>query len=165
MQAESNLVEILEKNVGPCRPGEFGQVVVTPLHAFAMPLLRYVNGDLAEAGGSAACGRGLPVIRRVLGRERQMVRLPNGDVFYPQDLGGLVAGLRKIRQFQLVRTAETQMEVRLSVRAPLDDDEGALLRKRIHDRFQYPFDVSFTYMDVIPREPSGKFFDFKSEVG
>ena len=45
-------------------PGEIGRLVVTRLHHFATPLLRYDIGDYAEVGDACPCGRGLPVLRR-----------------------------------------------------------------------------------------------------
>ena len=71
VQAEGAYVEILDERNRSCSPGEVGSVVVTPLHNYAMPLIRYVVGDFAEVGGAAACGRGLQVIERVLGRTRR----------------------------------------------------------------------------------------------
>lgn len=164
VQAETTLVEILDDQGRDCAPGEVGRVVVTPLHAFAMPLLRYAVGDLAEAGGPASCGRGLPMIRRVIGRERHMVRLPDGRSFYPSYVG-LMGGFHEVRQFQIVRIAETVLELRLVAAVPLAEDRLDLLKERIIERFQFPFEVVVVYLDAIPRERSGKFLDFKTEVG
>ncbi|MDP1717022.1 MAG: hypothetical protein Q8L40_03015, partial [Burkholderiales bacterium] len=61
VQEENLLVEILDEQGRPCRPGETGRVVITTLHNFAMPLVRYENGDYAEVGGPCPCGRGLMV--------------------------------------------------------------------------------------------------------
>lgn len=162
-QAETAMVEIVDEQGRACGPGEVGSVVVTPLHGFAMPLIRYAIGDHAEAGGRAACGRGLPVIERVLGRLRNMVRLPDGRVFYPL-YTNLMRGLDKVIQFQIVRRAVTVLEVRLVTRAPLEAGEEAELKRRVRERFQYPFEVSLVYCDTIPRTRSGKFLDYVSAL-
>ena len=47
LQSESVHVEILDEAGRPCAPGEIGRVIVSPLHNFAMPLLRYESGDYA----------------------------------------------------------------------------------------------------------------------
>lgn len=62
VQSEAVYVEVLRDDGAPCSPGEPGQVVATPLHNFAMPLLRYELGDMAALGEACGCGRGLPVI-------------------------------------------------------------------------------------------------------
>lgn len=68
VQSESVLLEIVDESGQACPPGEAGRVLVTSLHNFATPLIRYELGDLAVFGAPCACGRGLPVISRVLGR-------------------------------------------------------------------------------------------------
>ncbi len=163
VQAETVLLEIIDDQGRPCAPGQLGRVVVTALHAFAMPLLRYELGDLAEPGGPATCGRGLPVIARVLGRSRDMVRLPDGRVLYP-NISGVVKGFGKIVQWQVARIAEREVALRLVVKAPLDATEEAALRARLRDGFDYPFDVSIVYRSEIPHAPSGKFFEYVSEI-
>lgn len=72
VQSETVYVEILRDDGSPCEVGETGQVVVTDLHNFAMPLIRYAIGDIAQVGPPCACGRGLPVLSRILGRVRNI---------------------------------------------------------------------------------------------
>jgi phenylacetate-CoA ligase len=60
--AENCLLELLD---AAGRPARAGRVVVTPLHNFATPLLRYDLGDEAEFGPPCACGRALPVLTRI----------------------------------------------------------------------------------------------------
>lgn len=45
-------VEILRADGSPCSAGEVGRVVVTTLHGFAMPLLRYELRDYAEVAST-----------------------------------------------------------------------------------------------------------------
>jgi phenylacetate-coenzyme A ligase PaaK-like adenylate-forming protein len=68
VQSESVLVEVLDVEGRACAPGAVGRVVVTTLQNFAMPLVRYDIGDVAEAGDPCPCGRGLPVLRRIARR-------------------------------------------------------------------------------------------------
>ena len=44
-----------------------------------MPLLRYEIGDYAEVGPTCDCGRTLPVLTRILGRDRNRLVMPNGE--------------------------------------------------------------------------------------
>ncbi len=159
VQAEDVLVEILDDSNRPCAPGEVGQVVVTPLHNFAMPLIRYQVGDLAEVGEPCPCGRGLPVLSRVLGRLRGMVRLPNGEQHLP-NYQDMLKGFDDVIQFQIVRRAEQELEMKLVMSHQLSADEAQELKRRVCERFKHPFAVTFTYHDEIPRGPGGKFQDY-----
>jgi phenylacetate-CoA ligase len=167
IQSESVLVEVIKDNGELCDAGEVGRVVITTLHNFAMPLLRYEIGDYAEVGAPCDCGRGLPVLTRILGRERNIFRLPTGEQVWPSwDLGGLpdVGAVRAIRQFQVVQHEIEDVELRLVVSRKLSESEEAVLRNLLQRSLRYPFEVRITYSDRIPAGPTGKFEDFCSHV-
>src|SRR5690606_21233357 len=64
------------------------ELLITDLHNYGMPLLRYANGDLGTAlHGSCGCGRGLPRLASVDGRKLDALRTPDGR-FGPGELIG-----------------------------------------------------------------------------
>lgn len=164
IQSEGIYVEILDDNNQPCKPGEIGRVVVTPLHNFGSPLIRYEVGDYAEAGEQCDCGRTLPVIKRVLGRVRNMVKLPNGGQVWPEFGYADFDNIKKIKQLQLIQHKIDAIEAKIVVSSPLTTEEENQLVKIWQRNFHYPFKINFTYVDLIPRGPSGKFEEFKSAI-
>ncbi|OGQ96336.1 MAG: hypothetical protein A2521_10835 [Deltaproteobacteria bacterium RIFOXYD12_FULL_57_12] len=164
VQSENLLVEVLNDHNQACRPGEIGKVAVTTLHNYAMPLIRYEVGDYAEVGTPCPCGRGLPVLSRVLGRQRNMLVLPDGRRIWPTFGVSTWAQDLPIIQFQFVQKDLERIEARLVTSRPLTNDEEARLISALHRRLTYPFQVDFTYMTEIPRSSSGKFEDFMSDV-
>jgi phenylacetate-CoA ligase len=165
VQAEGALVEVLDDDGLACGPGEVGRVVVTPLHNFVTPLLRYALGDQAEVGPPCGCGRGLPVLARVLGRTRNMLRLPSGGSVWPSlRAGELRKTVPAVRQFQLVQRSLEGLELRLVVRRPLAVAEEAALRDWLLRRLGHRFAVAISYHDEIPRSARGKYEDFRSEL-
>lgn len=68
VQSEFVHVEVLGKDDQPCRAGQTGRIVVTPLRNYQTPLIRYDTGHHAEMGGPCSCGRTLPVLTRILER-------------------------------------------------------------------------------------------------
>lgn len=167
VQAEGILVEVLDHLGRPCRAGELGRVVVTPLHNFAMPLIRYDIGDFAVLGEACPCGRGLPVLKRILGRKQNMLVLPSGERRWPLLSSGdirALLGIAPIRQYQFVQKSLEAMELRLALERPLQGDEEQGLRRWVEEKFGHPFAVAFAIFDEIPRPASGKFEDFIGEV-
>lgn len=164
VQAEGVRVEVLDDHDRPCAPGEIGRVVVTPLHNFAFPLLRYDIGDYAEVGAPCACGRGLPVLTRILGRQRNMLTFPDGRKTWPilnfRSLNGIVP-VRQLRMTQLT-PEHIQVELVTPVRpdAALQDRLAELIRHNLG----HAFVLSFLYPDHIARSAGGKFEDFVSLV-
>jgi len=161
VQSESILVEILDQQGEPCAVGEPGRVVVTALHNLATPLLRYEIGDLASFGPPCACGRGLPVLERVLGRVRNLVRTPDGGRHWPLGLHGLRA-ITAIIQAQYVQQADGRIEVRAVLTRPLTQAEQQQAIELVRRALGYPFEVLITPVASIERGPSGKFEEFLS---
>jgi phenylacetate-CoA ligase len=164
VQSEGVLVEILDESGQACAPGETGRVIVTDLHNHAMPLVRYEIGDYAEAGEPCPCGRGLPVLRRISGRTRNMLVLANGARYWPAFGSTGLAELAPILQQQVVQTGFTEIEVRLVTARPLTAAEEGRLSAHIRSRLPAPFEIRFGYRDAIERSASGKYEDFISEV-
>lgn len=164
VQSEHLIVEVLRDDGSPCEPGELGRVVVTNLHNYAFPLLRYDVGDLAEPGPPCGCGRHLPTLRRIAGRIRNMLVLPNGQTLWPSIAGLKIGRAAPIRQFQVVQTSLREVQVLLVADAPLDAAQAQTVRDIVAEALVHPFEITLSYRDAIPRAASGKFEEFKSLV-
>ena len=89
----------------PVEPGEQGEVVVTNLHAYAMPFIRYRIGDLATRAPACACGSPFTALGAVQGRMIDYFPLPDGRLLHPYEIvTRLVWGSQEwMRQYQLVQ--------------------------------------------------------------
>jgi phenylacetate-CoA ligase len=163
VQSESLLVEILDDAGEPCAPGETGRVVITSLHNLASPLLRYEIGDYAEVGEPCKCGRGLPVLARVMGRVRNLIRTPDGRRYWPVSLGR-IRSVQPIIQTQFVQTALDAVELRVVLSRDLSAEEIADAVQKARQCLGYPFQVTVVPVAEIPRGPTGKFEEFLSLV-
>ncbi len=164
VQAENLLVEVLDTAGRPCAVGATGEVVLTTLHNFAMPLIRYAIGDFAEVGPPCPCGRGLPVLRRIHGRARNLLRLPDGSRHWPSFPADDWLAIAPVRQFRLRQTAIERIEVDLVTDRPLEPAEASALRQMLQGRLGHPFQIMLQPVADIPRSPGGKFEDFVCEI-
>lgn len=162
LQAESLIIEILDENGQPCRPGEIGRLVATDLHNYATPLIRYAIGDYAEAGPPCPCGRGLPTLRRILGRERNMLRFPDGRRHWPVfGIHRFREALPGLKQFQLIQHTLQRIDVHLVIDTPPAPDQVTTLASVIREALNHPFELDFTYQSTeIARTAGGKFQEF-----
>jgi len=90
---EGYIVEVLMEG-RTVAPGEIGEVVITDLTGYAMPLVRYRIGDLAEAAPeptAAEPARGLPRLGQIHGRVQSILRGPDGR-FIPGSVLHRIAG-------------------------------------------------------------------------
>ncbi|MBR0671364.1 phenylacetate--CoA ligase family protein [Neoroseomonas soli] len=168
IQSEGLRVEVVDEAGRPCAAGETGRVLVTPLHNLAMPLIRYDIGDAAEVGPPCPCGRGLPVLTRILGRRQNMLRLPGGERRWPllssNDIGALLAAAPPVRQHQVIQAALDRLVVRLAVARPLTAEEQVAVAAWARAKFGAGFAVTVETMPELPRTAAGKFEDFVCEV-
>jgi phenylacetate-CoA ligase len=162
--AENVIAEVVDVHDRPCEPGQVGRVLVTCLHNYATPLIRYELGDYVEVAPPCRCGRGLPTWRRILGRERNLVVMPDGSRVWP------VLGFRSARdlapvvQFQFVQHTRETVEARLVTERPLTAGEEDRLRSLFTSAIGYPFEVRFTYVQGPLHTPGCKFEEFVSGV-
>lgn len=165
VQSEVIRVEVLDDDGAPCSPGKVGRVVVTPLHNYGQPLIRYEIGDYAEAGEpECSCGRGLPVLKRIMGRQRNMWTLPSGGRVWPMFSSRVWGHITAVRQLQLVQHSLDRIEARLVGPRPLTDAEEAELTNLLRTQFDFPFELTITHLSEIDRHQSRKFEDFISLV-
>jgi phenylacetate-CoA ligase len=161
VMAETLIVEVLNGEGLACRPGEMGRLVVTDFRNFATPLIRYDIGDFAEAGPPCPCGRGLPTLSRVYGRERNLIRMPDGTRHWPFIGAVKFRELPAIQQFQFIQDGRETIELRLVTRHALSAEEESDLTLRVQGALGFAFCVRFTYFaDRLPMGARGKFEEF-----
>lgn len=121
INAEHVLVEMVDEAGHHVAPGKMGRVVITSLENFLMPLVRYDLGDYAIAAeGTCRCCRTLPLLDRVVGRQRVMFRKADGSIYFPYILIDALR-LTAIKQYQLVQLAPAAFRVRYVAEAALDN--------------------------------------------
>lgn len=164
VMAEDVLVEVVDDDNRPCAVGERGRVLVTCLHNFAMPLLRYEIGDEAVVGGPCPCGRGLPVLAAVVGRTTDHLRLPDGSSRWIDVRHYRIARNPAVLEFQVVQCSLRDIDVRLVVSRPLSEAESADIRDAAIGVFGPEFSVRLSYHDSLARTAAGKLRAFASEA-
>lgn len=161
VMAETVLAEVLDESGAPCREGEKGRLVLTDLTNFATPLIRYEPADYAELAGPCPCGRGLPALTRILGRQRNIMRLPDGRRFWPRLSPTKYRDVAPVAEYQILQREPDLLEMKLVVDQPLTQQQEADLAGLLRKAVDYPFRILFTYyQEEIPRGPGRKFEEF-----
>ncbi len=163
--SELVLLEIVDADGQPAKPGTTGRIIVTPFYNLAMPLIRYELGDHAILSPEpCGCGRTLPILERILGRSRNIFRFVDGTSIWPVLLSRDFQAFVPSRQFQLVQLTQTDIEFRYVPAAAdqVNDLPGltAYLRSKLHPSVS----VSLAAATAIPRSEGGKYEDCMSLV-
>ncbi len=136
-----------------------GEIVVTELNNFVMPLIRYRLGDYAEAAPEPCrCGRGLPVIKHIHGRAYDIITAPDGRKYHGEFFVYVFEDAKKrdlgVNQFQVVQTTVGDLTVRVVPAEHHSPLVESFIRKRI--RRTTGMSVTFELVSDIAREDSGK---------
>lgn len=162
IQSESVMVEVLREDGSSCEIGEFGKLVISSLRNYATPLIRYEIGDYGELAEPCSCGRGLPVLKRVHGRVRNMLLHPDGSTHWPNFGFRKFMQVADVRQFQVVQHALDEVELKLVLGDPLSFAAELAIKDILRKSLGYPFNVNITYHKALARNANGKFEDFVS---
>lgn len=137
-----NYVEIVDEKGLPCEPGLPGRVLVTALHNFSQPLIRYEVGDMASWQEPCGHGINLPVLRPVITRIRESVKLPDGRVIQPNATGSKISKEAKVRDFQVVRFMDALLVLYIAG-SDLDQSQKQSYAEDLQKRFSTTHPVSF----------------------
>lgn len=154
-------VEFLNADGRPCAEGEVGQIVITDYVNRAMPFIRYAIGDLA-APVRCDCGKiNLPALTRLLGKQRGLLRHPDGHYVFSTELSPHIRDSAEVRQYQVIQQAPAHFLLRVIAR---DGADVAAFEARMRELFAGQFGTStemdFDWCAEIPRLPGGKYMEF-----
>jgi phenylacetate-CoA ligase len=158
VNADSVLVEVI-RDGRPAPAGMPGSIVITDLSNFAMPLIRYLIGDVAVLT-ERACpyGRGFPMLESIEGREADYVVTADGR---------LISGISLTENFAVLVPGVAQIQIiqeqlrRFLFRVVRGADWGPASERRVSElvteRFGKNIRHTIEFVDLIPQEPSGKY--------
>lgn len=141
----------------PVPDGEVGRLICTGLLNTDMPLIRYALGDcgaLEPGDRSCACGRTLPMIKRIEGRIDDVLVTPDGRRIGRLD--PVFKGDLPIREAQIIQEDRSRIRVRLVPSEGFSEATAGSVLDRIRDRVG-DMALEIEIVDEIPRDARGKF--------
>lgn len=161
LNTDCALIEILDEQGRPAPAGQVGSIVISSFWHRTLPIVRYRLGDLISvAEKPCGCGRSLPVVGELLGRENTLLYRRSGRDLRPVPQGvfmELFENIAGVKRFRLVQEAVDRVSVLVE---PLPGG-GAGLADRVAQRVAPVFGegcaVEVAVVDAIPASPSGKF--------
>jgi len=129
MDADSAIIEFVKDNE-QVAPGESGAIVITGLMNHAMPLLRYKIGDVGvPVDEKCPCGRKLPLMKNIDGREVDHITLPSGQVVSPYLLTCAIEESSNIAKFQVVQETRNEIKIRLRGKEISKEDINSIVSR------------------------------------
>ena len=149
------ILEFIRDNQ-PVSLGEMGKIVVTDLHNYAMPFIRYENGDLGmPSDEKCPCGRGMPLMKGVVGRVTDILVI--GDKFISSPSLTLLFKDLPIKQYQLVQETETEITIKIVKGDGYCDKHTEQIRSLIQNYLGSNINITIELVTAILSSESGKY--------
>lgn len=143
-----------------------GHLLLTPLMNYSMPLIRYRNEDLAEmAEDDCPCGRRLPRLGKIVGRQADIIRSPSGMAIHGEFFTHLFYGVEGVREFQVVQETPEDLVIRVVAGERFSEGKRREIEETILEHGDARFRIRWERVQEIPRTASGKLRFTISRVG
>jgi len=161
---EHAILEVESENAQSDLSGE-GEVLVTDLDNYAMPLLRYRNGDYLTIGGeTCSCGRSLRLISKLEGRTSGFLLNHTGQLISGGVCDFIMTGMDVINEFQVRQDALDHIRVMVVPHKQLTENHCSYIRKAFRYYLGDAVHVDIEIVNRIPRTRAQKLQTAISEI-
>lgn len=153
------IVEFLRDDGTAANPGEEANIVVTDLVNRAMPLIRYQVGDMGvRSDRICSCGRGLPMMERVVGRRADFLKRPDGSMVAGVSLvERTLTAIPGIQQLQLVQDALHHICANVVKDNKYTEASERWLCNELHAVFGKDVAIEVQYVSTLIQTRAGKY--------
>jgi phenylacetate-CoA ligase len=173
MDLDSVITEVVDEDGQPVAVGERGEVVLTSLFNYSMPLLRYTVGDVAVlSSDECPCGVTFPLMDRIEGRADSFPMLPDGSLVSPLIF---TAAMMRYKYFDHIRNYHFRQKRRDLFQVYVEKEDNAMAESELAKSLimdleakigagtkEIEFQVEF--VDHIPQDRTGKRKSVSSEL-
>ena len=160
----NNWVEVVDDHDRPVRPGAQGRILVTTLHNYAMPLIRYDIGDRAVVGEACPCSP-LPTLARLTGRVTDHFLTREGTLVHGEYFTHLFYFRDWVQEFQVLQTDMEAISVYFAAHRPPPKEDIADITEKIRFVMGDGCRINWEQVEHVPRTPQGKLLFTRSLVG
>ncbi|MEX2207141.1 MAG: hypothetical protein WEF50_13010 [Myxococcota bacterium] len=162
------VLEVVDERGRPVPRGERGHVLVTSLHNYVQPFIRYRLGDIAAwepDTGPCSCGLDLPRLRALEGRDDDYLEYPDGRRMHPSRITVAVKspcfehpGAQIFRDYRITQDGPAHVTVQV-----VPGRDPSLLRacaeagrQNLSRLLGAPFRIDLQVLTALPRGSGGK---------
>jgi len=133
------------------------EILVTDLHNYGMPFVRYESGDLGRmTDAPCSCGRGLPRLTAIEGRVLDALRTADGRTVPGEFFPHLLKDVPEVARYRVEQKSVGHLVISAVLTRPLSDASQSLLRREVEKVFGSGTACVLQPVADIPRLNSGK---------
>jgi phenylacetate-CoA ligase len=162
-------IEILDNRDNEVKAGEAGEIVITSLTNYSMPLIRYKIEDRGILSKEeCSCGRGFPYLEKVEGRVRSMFINKQGDLIESGVFIRLFYFRDNIKQFQVIQESLDQITINLVIKdkqkLKVVEKDFREINEVIKPIMGNDIKIKYNILNEIKSSPSGKYTYIFSKI-
>lgn len=163
--AHSNVIaEIDDQITADYNDVTVGRILITALHSYATPLIRYDIGDFGTLEPSCRCGHKAPALSNIHGRSKSFLLHPDGTFRAFHVRGHELLRVLDFKESRIIQTAADRIHVEIGGRDSLSAEETTRVLDLIRRATEFPFEVDVTAVDAIDWSDNPKRLFFTSRV-
>ena len=156
--SEHTILEIVDKKN---QVSNKGKVIITNLDNYAMPIIRYENGDMASwADRKCSCGRNLPLLKEIDGRVCEFIEGTNKNKVHGEFFTHIFDGLRlsekyRIKEFRVVQKQIDKIIIEFVTEDNLDKKDVKIIKNKVN-KYLGETEIEIKKVKFIPMTKRGK---------
>ena len=140
----------------PAEYGELARIVLTDLHNYAFPLIRYDTGDTCVISAPNEHSNGYPILLKLYGRKFDLTYSTNDEPVYPLTYGRILKNYDCISSWQFVQKTRTDYTLILVLKDKCDTSKVPDMLYNIKQVIGIDANINVEIVDEIPLMRSGK---------
>ncbi len=144
-------------DTGQAITGQSGDLVITDLYNYGMPLIRYVNGDRATLiNEPCGCNNPLPIMSSIDGRKLDIIKTVSGKTIPGELFPHLFKEFTGIDKFQVKQSEISSLQISLIINKQFTEQDKVDITEEINKYANNELQLIFNIVDDIPLTVSGK---------
>lgn len=158
MDVDSVITEFV-KNNEVVAAGERGELTLTCLHNYAMPLIRYNIEDTGiPTNEKCPCGRSLPLMKEIEGRSNDYVILKDGRMISPLGLLNAIWAVsdEMLSEYRIIQASEDSFIIKVIGKKSHSDKITSQIQESMKEIVGKSAKIEVQMVNRIRKSPSGK---------
>lgn len=130
---------------------EPGKIIITNLNNYAMPLIHYDLNDVGQfLEGTCSCGRNLPLMKSIEGRDNDIVKTASGELVPVHFFSYLFRDMPGVDQFQVIQERIDRIIFKIVKNPQFSEPDTIFITNKVRNKTGGQLAVDFQFVDDIP---------------
>jgi phenylacetate-CoA ligase len=153
-------IEIVDDNGNPVEDGKMGNVLLTRLDNFSMPLIRYKIGDLGSILPKEFYPEkrdlNFPLLKKIYGRNTDIIKTASGKYMVVHSFTGIFEHIPEIKQFKVIQRELKSIEIEFIEGENFNSAILIMVENQIKNYLKEAISIRWKKVEFISPSPSGK---------